>query len=212
MSHYEDEEQVEQLKKWWKENWKALAAGLVIGVGGITGWEAWKSSRIEAAAEASRMYQELEEALGADAIEQADALAGQLKLEYPDSPYAAQAALAMARHLFEHGDLAAADERLNWVITRSDDEGLRRIARLRRARVLWAQGKDGDALKLLEARDPGSFEPLYAELRGDIHLAAGERSKAYEAYRQAMAALDAGAANRALLQRKLDDLADVASS
>ena len=31
MSHYEDEEQVEALKKWWQENWKALAAGLVLG-------------------------------------------------------------------------------------------------------------------------------------------------------------------------------------
>lgn len=212
MAHYEDEEQVEALKKWWRENWKALAAGLVIGVGGIVGWEGWQSHRIESAAEASRLYEELGDALQADSLEQADAMAGKLKLDHPDSPYAAQGALAMAAHLVEHGDLAAADERLNWVITRSGDEGLRRIARLRRARVLWAQDKVSDALKLLQTDEVGEFEALYAELRGDIHLASGDREQALSSYQQAMNSLPEGAANRSLLQRKLDDLADVASS
>lgn len=212
MAQYEDEEQVEALKKWWRENWKALAAGLVIGVGGIVGWEGWKTHQVESAAEASRLYEELGDALEADAIEQADALAGQLKLDHADSPYAAQGALAMARHLVEHGELAAADERLNWVITRSGDDGLRRIARLRRARVLWSQDKVSDALKLLQTEDVGEFRALYAELRGDIRLASGEREQALSDYREAMDNLPPGAANRSLLQRKLDDLADVAQS
>ena len=32
-----DQEQVEALQKWWKENWLSLLGGLVLGLGGILG-------------------------------------------------------------------------------------------------------------------------------------------------------------------------------
>lgn len=211
MSHYEDEEQVEQLRKWWKENWKAIAAGLVLGVGGILGWEAWQSQRERAAEEASRIYEEMHDALAADALERAATLADSLRTQHGGSPYAALAALGLARHLFEHGDLEAADAQLAWVLARSDDEGLRRIARLRKARVQWSMGRASDALKLLEERDAGPYTALFAELRGDILLSTGDRAGALAEYRAALAA-DAPAPDRKLLEQKVWDLADVEAS
>ena len=212
MSHYEDEEQVEALKKWWQENWKALAAGLVLGVGSILGWEGWQTHQQSTAADASRIYAELQEALTGEQLEAADELAARLKTDFSGTPYAAHAVLAVAAHLAEHGDFEAASERLNWVVQRSDDEGLRHIARLRRARALWQLSRVDEALKLLNIDQAGSFTGLYAELRGDIRLSSGDRKAARADYEAAMAALPPEAANRELLQRKLDDLADVVSS
>ncbi|MEW8396328.1 MAG: tetratricopeptide repeat protein, partial [Candidatus Thiodiazotropha sp.] len=40
MSEYQtEEEQVEAIKRWWKENGTSVIAGLVIGLGGIFGWQ-----------------------------------------------------------------------------------------------------------------------------------------------------------------------------
>lgn len=212
MSHYEDEEQVEALKKWWQENWKALAAGLVLGVGSILGWEGWQGHQQRTAAEASRMYSELQQALEADQSDEAEALLAKLKSDYQGTPYAAHAALSSAAYWVEAGELEAASERLNWVVQSADDDGLRHIARLRRARVLWQLGRVEEALTQVKIEDAGSFTGLYAELRGDIRLASGDRQQARADYEAAMAALPPDAANRELLQRKLDDLADVVNS
>ena len=42
MENYDSEqEQVEDIKKWWKENGRSVIAGLVIGLGGMVGWKSW---------------------------------------------------------------------------------------------------------------------------------------------------------------------------
>ena len=38
-THLDEEEELENLKRWFRENWVALAAGLVIGFGAIGGWQ-----------------------------------------------------------------------------------------------------------------------------------------------------------------------------
>ena len=39
--HLTDEEQVEKVKAWLKENGTSIVAGVVIGLGGIFGWQFW---------------------------------------------------------------------------------------------------------------------------------------------------------------------------
>ena len=36
-----EEEQVEALKSWWKENGKSLIMGVVIAVAAVFGWRGW---------------------------------------------------------------------------------------------------------------------------------------------------------------------------
>src|SRR5688572_10464358 len=104
MSHYDDEAQVEALRKWWSENWKALAAGLVLGLAGIFGWERWQAHQIATAGEASRMYHELTQATAAGKGPEANQLGDALAKEHADTPYAAQAQLALARYHAERGE------------------------------------------------------------------------------------------------------------
>jgi len=207
MSHYDDEAQVEQLRRWWNENWKALAAGLVIGLGGIYGWDAWQGAKTRQSEQASQIYQDLKKAKPEDA----NGLADKLQSDFASTPYAAHAALFMAEKAAEKNDWAGAQQRLEWAVKHSDDDGMVKVAKLRLARVLWQQNKPEEALKQLDTKDGDAFAALYQELRGDIKLAQGDKVAARAAYQKA---LESGPAPgiREFLQRKLDDLPSEAAA
>lgn len=207
-THIDDEEDLERLKTWWKENWVALVGGLVIGFGAIGGWEGYKVWRDGRNETASQMYEELRKNLDESKADEANAIVDRLKSEYARTPYAAVAALAAAQSAVRDGQLDAAGAHLKWVVDNGRDEGLVQVARLRHARVLLAQGKPDEALAVLNG-DAGTFSSLAEELRGDIQLAKGDRKAARSAYEKALAAAESGATNKTLLQQKLDDLAEV---
>jgi predicted negative regulator of RcsB-dependent stress response len=205
-THFDDEEQVEDLKRWWSENWKALVAGLAIGFGAIGGWEVWKTYGETRAITASQMYEDMKKALATAKADEAKAIGDKLQQDYAGTPYAAAAALRLAQQAVQAGQLDEAAARLAWVAGHADDEALQKLAKLRQARVLWQQGKNDEALKLLEG-DPGDYASLYQELKGDIAAAQGDRDAARSAYQAALQSAPEQAANRTLLQQKLDDLA-----
>jgi predicted negative regulator of RcsB-dependent stress response len=209
MSHYEDEAQVEQLRRWWRENWMALAGGLVLGLAGIFGWQKWQDVRTGKAEQASQIFEDLKK-LPADRAQEADQLGKKLIDDFAGTPYAAQACLLLAARAAEAGNWDAARSRLDWVLNKADDPGLKKVARLRLARVLWQQAKPDDALAQLTIPDDDAFAPLYQELRGDIQLARGDRDAARSAYEKALLLGPAGSARDAL-QRKIDNLAGAAS-
>ena len=210
MSHYDDEDQAERLKQWWKDNWKALAAGLILGLSGIVGWDQYKAHKLQRAGEAAQMFEDLKTALVADKLEDASSIADKLKADFANTPYAAQALLRVAQHAVEKGRFDEALPPLAWVASHASDEALRPLAQLRQARVLAQQGKFDDAIKLLDNGVDESYTALAQELRGDILLTQGNRKGARESFEKALAASDAAAANRETLQRKIDDLADAA--
>ncbi|TDU24312.1 putative negative regulator of RcsB-dependent stress response [Panacagrimonas perspica] len=207
-THLDDEEDLEKLKTWWKDNWVGLVAGLVIGFGAIGGWEGYKHWRDGRAEAASQMFEELKKNLEASKTEDADKIVATLKADFSHTPYAAAAALTAAQREVQAAKYDEASANLAWVVEHSSDDGLVQVARLRHARVLLAQGKPDDAMKAL-GDEAGSFSSLAEELRGDIQLAKGDRKAARSAYEKALAAAESGATNKTLLQQKLDDLAEV---
>lgn len=210
MSHYDDEDQAQRVKQWWKDNWMALAAGLVLGLGAIIGWDQFKAHKAGRNVEAARLFEDLKTALVSDKAEEANAIANKLKTDFAKTPYAAQALLRIAQHAVDKGRFDEALPPLAWVAENSEDEVLKPLARLRQARVLSQQGKFDEALKLLDDSIAESYKPLTEELRGDILLAQGNRKGARESFEKALASTEATAANRETLQRKIDDLADAA--
>ncbi|NKF24701.1 YfgM family protein [Solimonas marina] len=211
-THYDDEAQVEQLRAWWKENWLALVAGLVIGLAAIFGWEGWQHHKEKRAADASQMYEELKDALSANKTDVAKPLADKLTAEFADTPYAADAELRVAAQAEQAGNYEDAAKALQWVRDHAKDKGLQQVATLRSARILWQQGKLDDALKLAEANKSEAFAPLFDELTGDIKLAKGDRKAARSDYQKAYDATPEDQPSRQLLQRKLDDLSETEPS
>ena len=209
-THLDDEDELEKLKSWWKENWLALAAGLGIGFGGIGGWEFYKGWRYDRAVSASRLYEQMQSHLNAEESSEAAEKLALIEQDYSGTPYAAAALLAMARAQVESGELDAAADTLGRAAALGGDEGLAKLARLRQARVLSALERHDQALALLKL-EAGPYASLYAEARGDIELARGNREAALSAYEKALATAQADARNLELLRRKRDDLTEASS-
>jgi predicted negative regulator of RcsB-dependent stress response len=200
-----DDEQVEALKRWWKENGTGILVGIGIGVAGILGWQYWNSYVTGQAEQASLHYDALHEALRSEDTAKAREQAEILMDAYESASYATLAALMLARLAVEGGDNAAAAEHLEWVVDRTDQPEIAAIARLRLARVLLAEGKLDEAQGQLSQVDNPSFVAEAEELKGDIHAARNEPVKARAAYEAARVAGGLSGDNR-MLQLKLDNL------
>lgn len=212
-----EEETVEALKKWWDENGKQLVLMIVVVLAGYTGWLLWQNSRLAGADAASDLYEEIlniaavTEGVTVDAADGARVLelADELRVEYSDSIYALFASLFDAQQAVRVNDLEAAESSLQWILDnqqsgffKQTDAGLILTTQLRLGRVILARGDAERALILVNSVNPESYEPGFAELRGDIYFALGRIVDAREAY---VAAQQAGS-NSDALRMKLDNL------
>ncbi len=198
-----EDEQVEALKKWLKENGKSVIAGLVIGLGVVLGWRGWQDHQERQAQRASADFEQMMSAVQRKENESALKEGELIKKEYGSTPYAALSSLALARISLEQGDPAGAKAQLGWAMQHADSEEIRHIARLRLARVLFGTDEHDAALDLVAAVEPGGFAAAYEELKGDLYKVRGQVDDARLAYTKALAA---GTRNRDLVQMKLNDL------
>ncbi|NJD05414.1 MAG: tetratricopeptide repeat protein [Methylococcaceae bacterium] len=183
-----EEERVEALKKWWKENARSVFAGIGLGVAVLLGWNAWQGAKDRKAQEASGLYQQLLKAVEAKQSEPAGKLAERIVQQYQGSLYATYASLFQAKIKAEAGDLAGAKSILSDLSNSVKQDALRHIVRLRLIRVLQAQGDHDGALALMAPLTPdksGEFEKLYEELKGDSYLALNRADDALGAYKKA---------------------------
>jgi predicted negative regulator of RcsB-dependent stress response len=197
-----EEQQVEAIKDWWKENGKAVIFGAVIGLGGLFGWRYYQDSVVEAREAASESYTSVISALdtkGVDAQSDIQAFIDANK----GAEYSVLAAMQLAKAQVQSGDLAAALEQLEWAKSATKDAALAPLLTYRVARIKAEQGEFDAALTDLEAMTDESWKGRVAELRGDISLRKGDTNAAYSAYSEAQQAADASQT----LQIKLDDLA-----
>ncbi|MFZ1642073.1 MAG: tetratricopeptide repeat protein [Candidatus Contendobacter sp.] len=203
MEQYTDDERVEDLKKWWKENGVSIIGGIALGVIAIFGWRYWGSYRDTQAEQTSRAYDAFVAAVEKPDADQARQRGQALATDFPKSPYAALAALRLAKLAMDGGDTAAASQRLEWVVGNARLDELKDIARLRLAQVKLAAGQTAEAEKLLDGVTTTSLNAEREDLKGDLYLASKNPEKARIAYAAALAA----SSDKRLLQLKLDNLA-----
>lgn len=193
-SYRTEEEQVEALKRWWKENGTSTLVSILLAVAVAFGWQGWQARQQAKAESASNLYQQFLETLGAagqGAGAEAEKLATRIATEYDGTAYARFAELHLARLHVADGDLGAAEAALRTVLAQtSPKEDLHRVAKLRLGRVLAARGDTEDALALLAGDAANPYAGAYAMARGDVLLAAGRDSEAVAAYREAQSLAD----------------------
>lgn len=205
MDEFESEDQqIQAIKKWWKENGASLLLGLGIGVGALLGWREYLAYQTDHSAEASNLYQTVQtqvvnNRLDDEHIRKADTI----RNEYGDTPYAALVSLAQAKHAYENGDAESAIMHLRSAIENSEEADVKHVASLRLARVLIAQKKHDEAEVILLSEHPAAFTAGYEELKGDLFVARGEIAQAREAYDRAINAAD-GSPGRWLLLKRQD--------
>ncbi len=215
MAYDTDEEQIEAIKQWWKENGRSVMIGAVIVLVAFFGSRQWQDSQVSNAERASALYQEMVNYVQAADEQQLDEasftaslnLHHQLRSDFANSIYSRYSSLLMARLHVEEGDLQAAADELRWVMEnrslglfRSVDEEVSLIARSRLARVVLAQGLADEALAILSAVNPGAFAGTFSEIEGDAYLVLGRQAEARAAYERALAM----GTNSEIVQLKLE--------
>lgn len=201
MSNYKtDDEKVEDLKEWWKENGISIIVGVVLAIGGLFGWEYWKDYKLNSANAASALYAKADNT----SIEQMLPDVKTLESDYASTPYAAIANLKLAQQYAEAGDYTQAVTALRWVIDKGKEAALKDVANIRLARVLLAMGKTDDAMKLASQNYPQAYVSLTEELKGDIYAAGNKPKEARDAYDKAMRNANGGSTD--FIKMKRDNL------
>ncbi|WP_292433007.1 tetratricopeptide repeat protein [Methylobacter sp.] len=205
MEIYEtEEEQVEALKRWWKENSTSAIVGLVVGLIIILGWNYWLDHKKERAAQASVTYSQLLKALDENKNDSVEKLAEHMQKQFNGTEYAAFSALLEAKLKSQQGDFAAAKQILK-TIAAEPNKHLSNVARIRLVRLMLATGEYEQGLQVInevDAKEATSYSANYDELVGDLYVALDRLDEARTSYQNALR----NGQPSPLLQFKIDDL------
>lgn len=205
-----EEEQIAQMKDWWQRNGKPLLTGGALALAIVVGWQAWQQYQTNQAQGGGALYQQLLETTltptGQPDAGKVTELADKLKAEYGGSAYAQYASLFVAKVAVDNAKLDDAVAELKPLVDKPADATIGELARQRLARVLAAQGKTEEGLKLLEGEADKAWQASREELKGDLLVQLGRSDEAHAAYQKAKDSLSEDAAVGGL-QMKLDDLA-----
>lgn len=217
-----EEQQVEQIRKWWKTNGNSVLTGIAVAITLVLGWQWYHQNQRANGEAAAALYTELMETASLvqqDRSEKKTAeleghvatfnhLARQLKDDFSKTEYAVFASLLLAREGVQTSKLDEAVTELQWAKEHARSDGIRLIANLRLARVLAAKGDREGALKQLDSVQPGAQADTYEEVRGDLYVQLGDTTKAREAYKKAMelSAARGNGTSRPILKIKHDNL------
>ena len=198
-----DDEDLQKLKDWWRDNGPAVVTGLALAAATVAGWWGYTTWQERGAQQAAMAYTELMRAEQQDAGLEAVVAAGrEVMEEHAGSGYAAMAALRTARVQMEAEAFREAAQTLGWLVENADERAMRELARLRQARALGEVAPE-EALALLEAEASEGFAGAYAELRGDLLRELDRPEEAVAAYREALEAPVLRAQSRELVELKL---------
>ena len=204
MSTYQtEEEQVEAIKKWWKENGKSVVGGIVLGFAIIGGWQGWQGYQSNQGEAASQVYDAMRQATRSERFDKALEDGKLLIGEFGDSAYGSFAALELARLAYQRGEKSVARNHLRWVVDSAPDAAIREVARLRLGALLLDMNELPALESLLATPPQPAFAGEFSALRGDLELAKGNQQAARDAYRQALAQ---GVGDESLLLMKLVDV------
>lgn len=198
-----EEEQVQAIQQWWKDNSKALIAGVIIAAAVLGGYRYWTDYKLTRAQKASVIYSHVLSSSGSNKEKDAELL----KADYSATPYAALAGLLLAKDELGKKETDKAIAQLKWVIDNGNDDGIKHIAKQRLARVYLSQNNIESAETLLKGVKTQAFDAAYSEIRGDINLAKNLPVQAKENYRLALSAMTQGDQRYSIIKMKLDDLA-----
>lgn len=202
-----EEQQIEQLKEWWKKNGNFAVGVLLLALALSLGLHFWFKHREVKLERGSAHYEQMLSALVNDDAATTMREANLLKDDYSHTPYAALASLIFARNDVYQEKYSDAENQLTWVMNHGNTNSLREIARLRLARIEVQLNKPQEALKVLDKINDSGYLPMIDEVRGDSYLALNETDKAREYYQKAVNLLPNYAVARPLLTMKLNDLA-----
>jgi predicted negative regulator of RcsB-dependent stress response len=202
----DEQEQLDQLKQFWKQYGNLITWTVIIILLGYAGWQGWNWYQRDQSAKAAAMFDALEVAANAGDADKSTRVFGDMKDRYPRTAFTQQAALLAAKVQHDKGQLEAARGSLGWAADHASEQEYRTVARLRLAGLLLDEKKYDEALKQLDGADAPEFVALVADRRGDVLLAQGKREEAKSAYSAAWKGMDDTVQYRVVVEAKLVSL------
>ena len=200
----EEQEQLDELKHFWKRYGNLITWVLIAVFGAIAAWNGYQYWQRQQAAQASSMYEEVERAVKSGDAARLERSLADMKERFGSTVYAQQAGLMVAKAQYDKGNMDAAKAALTWVASNTADEGYQAVAKLRLSGLLLQTKAYDEALKLVSDSFPKDFAPLAADRRGDILMAQGKKNEAKADYEKAYKGLEERTEYRRLVEVKLN--------
>jgi predicted negative regulator of RcsB-dependent stress response len=200
----EEQEQLDQIKHFWKKYGNLISWVLIVVLGGYASWNGYQYWQRDQAAKAAVLFDEVERAVVAGDVARVERSLADMKDKFGSTHYAHQAALLAAKTLQTQGKAEAAQTALKWVAEAAPDAALKDIARLRLSALLFDADQADAALAQLAQPFTPAMVGLAADLRGDVLLLKGQKTEAVAAYTTAWQQLSEQPDYRRLVQAKLN--------
>jgi len=207
-----EDQEAERAKQWLRENGLYIVAGVLLGLGGLFGWQQYNDYSTAEAEQASVVWEQMRRAIDGKRYNEVDETLALLETDFSGTSYLDQGRLAKAALEMSRNNPDGALAELEIVATKGNDPQLRRVADLRRAQIMNSQERYDEALALLGDTEDGGLAGLYFELRGDALFGKGEFAAANDAYRDALNKDVAGVIDRSYVQMKQDESAAAQSA
>ena len=191
MSDYlTDEEQVDRLKRLWREWGTVVVVAIALGVGGTVGMDYYESYQISEDQRAADLYSSYTEAktLG----EPRTVFVEELADEFGSSSYYVFTLLHEAKAAVDSADFETALKHLEIAKEVSEDTPISDLVKMRQARVEFELEKYDAALATLANVETDGFRWQALMLKGDVHFVRDELDDARDAYQSAKDVLPTG--------------------
>jgi predicted negative regulator of RcsB-dependent stress response len=198
-----ENEQTDALRRFFANNGKALAVGVVIGIAALGGWRYWSSHQEEATKSVSAQYQQLTSAMQAGKPETLEAV--NTFANENSNTYGALAAMDLAKQYVDTNQLDKAATLLQNGLKDTKDANLQAVINLRLARIQLQQNQADAALKTLDAVKGDGWTAIVADIRGEALLSKGDKQGARDAWSKGVES-DASPALKQMMQMKMNNL------
>lgn len=179
----EEQHRVDMIVDFVRQHRVRLVSGAVVFFVALATWLVYDSRRAGIAEASARLHYELREAIEEEDSAKVDEIFARIA-ETGNPSYVELSGMAAANFRFWKGDKEGAEKAYREVLAVTDDPAMEAVASLRLAQTLIDLGRPGDALRLVDGREPASetFALLFGEMTGDALAAMGEHEKARERY------------------------------
>jgi predicted negative regulator of RcsB-dependent stress response len=202
----EEQEQLDQLKHFWKTYGNFISWALILVMSGFAAWNGYGYWQRTQSAKASALFDEVERAATTGDMSRLERSLGDMKDKFGSTLYAQQAALLAAKTFQDKDKLDQAKAALTWVSDNASDESYAQIARLRLVALLLQAKSYDEALQQLAKPVALPLTPLAADLRGDVLQSQGKTQEAIAAYSESWQKMDEANEYRRLIEAKLNAL------
>lgn len=200
----EEQEQLDQIKHFWKQYGNAITWALIVVLGAFASWNFYQYWQRNQSFQASALFDEVDRSVQSSDLTRIERVFGEMKERFPATAYAHQAGLLVAKQYVNLGKPDSAQTALAWVAEKSSDTGYQSVAKLRLAALLMESKNYTAAMSHLNGGFPVQFEPLVADRKGDLFALQGDRAKAVAEYQKAYRLFDTRSEYRRLVEVKLN--------